>query len=94
MNHHGMLPPGQSLTSRFPILQYGSIPEFNPCTWDFHIWGAVEEPVVWTWDQVMGLPRIKRRLDLHCVTTWSKLDTAWEGISLKMLIEDGWIKPK
>lgn len=88
------LPPGQSITSVLPVLHRGPIPEFHPSTWDFRIWGAVEEPVTWTWDQVMALPRIRVRLDLHCVTGWSVLDTEWEGISLKGLIDEGWITPK
>ena len=87
------LPPGQHPTSGFPTLHYGSIPAFHPATWDFRVWGAVEEPILWTWDQILDLPRVKIRLDLHCVTTWSKFDTEWEGISPKMLVEQGLIKP-
>ena len=87
------LPPGQHPTSGFPTLHYGPIPGFNPATWDFRIWGAVEEPIVWTWDQILDLPRVKVNLDLHCVTTWSKFGTEWEGISPKMLVEQGVIKP-
>jgi DMSO/TMAO reductase YedYZ molybdopterin-dependent catalytic subunit len=87
------LPPGQTPTSGFPTLHYGPIPAFDPSTWDFRIWGAVEKPIVWTWDQVLDLPRVKIRLDLHCVTTWSKFDTEWEGISPKMLVEEGLITP-
>jgi len=93
MIRENRVPPGQSLTSGFPVLHYGPIPAFNPSTWDFRIWGEVEEPVVWTWDQVLELPRMKVRLDLHCVTTWSKLDTAWEGISLRQMVEEGLVKP-
>ena len=88
------LPPGQTPTSGFPILHQGAIPAFNPTTWDFRIWGAVEEPLVWTWDQVLSLPRTAVHLDLHCVTKWSKLDTVWEGISLKKLVAEGIVKPK
>lgn len=88
------LPPGQHPTTGFPVLHQGPIPAFNPSTWDFRVWGAVESPVVWTWDQVRSLPRTRLRLDLHCVTTWSKLGTDWEGIALKDLIKGGWIKPK
>lgn len=88
------VPPGQHLTDRFPILHYGQIPAFNPSTWDFRIWGEVEEPVIWTWDEVLALPRVRLNLDLHCVTTWSKLDMVWEGISLRQLVEDGLVKPK
>lgn len=88
------VPPGQHLTDRFPVLHYGQIPAFNPSTWDFRIWGEVEEPVIWTWDEVLALPRVRLNLDLHCVTTWSKLDMVWEGISLRQLVEDGLVKPK
>lgn len=93
MSDKDRLPPGQALTSGFPTLHYGPIPNFNPSNWDFRIWGAVEAPVIWTWDQVLDLPRVKIRLDLHCVTTWSKFDTEWEGISAKMLVEEGLVIP-
>jgi len=88
------VPPGQHLTERFPTLHYGNIPAFNPSTWDFRIWGEVEESVVWTWDEVMALPRVSLPLDLHCVTTWSRLGMLWEGISLRQLVDDGLVKPK
>ncbi|MBG0784631.1 MAG: sulfite oxidase-like oxidoreductase [Anaerolineaceae bacterium] len=88
------LPPGQTRTSGFPALHTGPIPDFSPATWDFRVWGEVEEPVVWTWDQFQVLPRVAIQLDLHCVTKWSKLDTAWEGISLRTLIDGGWVRPK
>ncbi len=94
MTDHNRLPPGQSPTGGFPILHYGPIPEFDPSTWDFRIWGAVEEPITWTYDQIMALPRIRITLDLHCVTGWSKMDTHWEGISFRRLVEDGLVKPK
>ena len=29
----GRLPPGQSLTLKFPVLHYGPVPHFNPATW-------------------------------------------------------------
>jgi len=88
------LPPGQFLTDQFPVLHYGPIPEFNPSTWDLRVWGAVETPITFTWDQILDLPRIRVRLDLHCVTTWTILDTEWEGISLQTLVSGGWITPK
>lgn len=94
MTDHHELPPGQSQTTGFPILHYGPIPNFDPSTWDFRIWGAVEEPITWTYDQIMALPRIRITLDLHCVTGWSKLATRWEGISFRRLVEDGLVKPK
>ena len=88
------LPPGQSLTLKFPVLHYGPIPPFTPATWDFHVWGEVEEEKRWTWDEFLQLPRTQVTMDIHCVTRWSKADTLWEGVSLKTLIDEGFIKPK
>jgi DMSO/TMAO reductase YedYZ molybdopterin-dependent catalytic subunit len=90
----GRLPPGQSLTQKFPVLHYGPVPHFNPAAWDFRIWGEVEQPVKWTWDEFQQLPRRKINMDIHCVTRWSKFDTEWEGVSLRDLVEQNLIKPK
>ena len=89
----GRLPPGQSLTQKFPVLHYGPVPKFNPATWDFRVWGEVEEEVRWTWDEFNQLPRNKANMDIHCVTRWSKFDTEWGGVSVRTLIEEGLIKP-
>ncbi len=90
----GRLPPGQSLTQKFPVLHYGPVPTFNPAAWDFRVWGEVEQPVIWSWDEFSQLPRTQVTMDVHCVTRWSKFDTRWEGISLRTLVEKGFIKPK
>lgn len=90
----GRLPPGQSLTQKFPVLHYGPVPRFNPATWNLKIWGEVENEIVWTWDQVQRLPRTQMIMDIHCVTRWSKFDTLWEGISVRTLIDQGTIKIK
>ncbi|MBC8332917.1 MAG: sulfite oxidase-like oxidoreductase [Anaerolineae bacterium] len=89
----GRLPPGQSLTQKFPVLHYGPVPAFEPATWDFRVWGEVENPVVWSWDQFLKLPRTTLKMDIHCVTRWSKFDTEWEGVSLRTLIDEGFIQP-
>ena len=90
----GRLPPGQSLTNRFPVLHYGPIPKFNPVTWDFRVFGEVEEEKRWTWDEFNKLPRTKVKMDLHCVTRWSKFDTEWEGVSIRDLVDRGSIRLK
>ncbi len=87
----GRLPPGQSLTQKFPVLHYGPVPAFNPATWDFRIWGEVQEERQWSWDEFNQLPRTKILMDIHCVTRWSKFDTEWEGVSVKTLIDQGLI---
>ena len=93
IRNEGRLPPGQSLTLKFPVLHYGPVPAFNPATWDFRVWGEVEEERVWSWEEFNRLPRTKVNLDIHCVTRWSKADTTWEGVSVRTLLEKGLIKP-
>lgn len=90
----GRLPPGQSLTQRFPVLHYGPVPPFNPQTWDLRVFGEVEQEVTWNWEQFNQLPRTKIKMDLHCVTRWSKFDTEWEGVALQTLVDEGLIKLK
>ena len=89
------LPPGQSLTQKFPVLHYGPTPQYKDLSqWDLRVFGEVEQEVRWTWEQFNQLPRYKVVMDIHCVTRWSKFDTLWEGVSLKTLIDEGFIKPK
>lgn len=94
VEQEGRLPPGQSLTQKFPVLHYGRVPEFSPATWDFRVWGEVEQERAWTWDEFMQLPRTQVNMDLHCVTRWSKFDTTWEGVSVRTLIDQGLIRLK
>ena len=90
----GRLPPGQSLTIKFPVLHYGPVPPFSPATWDFRVWGEVEEEKSWNWEEFNKLPRTILHMDIHCVTRWSKADTKWEGVSVKTLVDEGFINPK
>lgn len=92
VRQEGRLPPGQSLTQKFPVLHYGPVPRFDPATWNFRVWGEVEKEVIWTWEEFNQLPRTKLVMDIHCVTRWSKFDTQWEGVSTKTLVEQGLIK--
>jgi DMSO/TMAO reductase YedYZ molybdopterin-dependent catalytic subunit len=90
----GRLPPGQALTLKFPVLHYGPVPSFDPATWDFRVWGEVREEKRWTWNEFNNLPRTTVNMDIHCVTRWSKADTTWEGVSVRILVERGLIKLK
>ena len=89
LRNEGRLPRGQSLTQKFPVLHYGPVPDFNPATWDFRIWGEVKDEAQWTWDEFNQLPRSKIVMDIHCVTRWSKFDTEWEGVSVRTLVDQG-----
>jgi DMSO/TMAO reductase YedYZ molybdopterin-dependent catalytic subunit len=90
------LPPGQSLTVKFPVLHYGATPSYKSdlSNWDFRIFGLVEDEKRWNWDAFNQLPKTKVVMDIHCVTRWSKFDTVWEGVSLKTLIDEGIVTPK
>ena len=94
MRKQKRLPPGQSLTEKFPVLHYGPVPAFDEENWEFKIWGEVEKPLHLKWNAFTRLPRTKVRMDLHCVTRWSKFDTEWEGISVRTLIDNGLLKLK
>lgn len=80
MREAGRLPPGQSLTLKWPVLHEGSVPPFDPETWDFRIGGLVEKPLRLTWDDFMRLPMKEVTADMHCVTRWSRFDVRWEGV--------------
>jgi len=94
VRQEGRLPPGQSLTQKFPVLHYGPVPSFNPATWSFRVFGEVEKDVRWSWEEFNQLPRKKLNMDIHCVTRWSKFDTGWEGVSVRDLVDQGLIKIK
>jgi len=86
MLQDGRLPPGQSLTLKWPVLHYGSVPQFDPAKWDFRIWGLVEQPARFTWEEFSKLPRVKDRSDFHCVTRWSRFDNEWEGVPFREIL--------
>jgi DMSO/TMAO reductase YedYZ molybdopterin-dependent catalytic subunit len=76
----GRVPPGQVFTYKFPVLHYGSTPHIDLKDWRLKVWGLVEEPREFTWEELVGLPKQRQVCDIHCVTRWSKLDTVWEGV--------------
>src|ERR1051326_44304 len=82
------IPPGQFVTEKFPVLHAGSVPRFDPKTWDLRIYGAVENPLKLDYAAVRARPATEVTVDIHCVTTWSKLDTTWVGWSTRDLIEE------
>ena len=80
MQADGRLPPGQAATLKWPVLQYGSVPRFDPARWDFRITGLVEQPVRLTWEEFNRLPKSTVTSDFHCVTRWSRFDNHWQGV--------------
>ena len=88
------LPPGQHLVRDFPVLHTGSVPYREaPPDWDLRIWGGVENERRWSLDEFRALPTVTVTTDIHCVTSWSKLDTRWEGVALWPLLQDLGVTP-
>jgi DMSO/TMAO reductase YedYZ molybdopterin-dependent catalytic subunit len=84
----GRLPPGQYLTTDFPVLAIGPSPRVAREDWKFTLKNGPRPVKTWTWSEFIRLPITKAAPDIHCVTKWSKFDTAWEGVSVKDLLAD------
>ena len=80
------VPPGQTLTSKWPVLTYGLTPHVDRRRWTFRCYGLVEHEVSWTWEEFLALPRVTITSDVHCVTRWSKLDNVWEGVHVREIM--------
>jgi DMSO/TMAO reductase YedYZ molybdopterin-dependent catalytic subunit len=87
------VPPGQYLTERFPVLTVGSNPAFDLSTWDLQVFGEVDDELQLSWDELMALPQKDVVVDIHCVTRWSKLDTAWRGVPVRDVLERARVRP-
>jgi DMSO/TMAO reductase YedYZ molybdopterin-dependent catalytic subunit len=82
------VPPGQYDTgASWPVLTAEATPRIEPEQWSVTVDGLVEQPTTWTWDDVHGLPDSSYVGDIHCVTTWSKLDVAFRGVSVDQLLD-------
>jgi DMSO/TMAO reductase YedYZ molybdopterin-dependent catalytic subunit len=81
------LPPGQYLTDGFPVLSAGPTPDVPLDEWEFSITGSVDEPRSWSWAEFQALAKESITVDIHCVTSWSKLGTGWEGVSVDTLLD-------
>ena len=79
------VPPGQHLTDKWPVLHYGRVPKIDTSKWSFKIFGRVEKEKTLNYKEFTNLPQVKVFSDIHCVTTWSKLDNFWEGVSTEAL---------
>lgn len=82
------VPPGQHVVRDFPVLHVGAVPyDEAPPDWDFRVCGEVAVPMRWTLEELRELPTRRVTCDVHCVTSWSKLGTTWEGVPVTWLLE-------
>jgi DMSO/TMAO reductase YedYZ molybdopterin-dependent catalytic subunit len=90
----GRVPPGQYATEKWPVLHYGGVPHFNAETWDFRLFGLVEEPRRLTYDEFRALPSATLVTDIHCVTAWTRLGMTFEGAPARKVLELVRIRPE
>jgi len=92
----GRVPPGQTVTTGFPVLHHGDTIHYKDVRkeWNLRVFGLVEEEKVFSFDEFMALPRREYVNDIHCVTTWSKLDNVWEGVPVSEVMSRVRVKPE
>src|ERR1044071_7118485 len=88
------IPPGQTRTRKWPVLDAHGTPEVDLATWRFEAGGLVEHPQSWSLDEFQQLPPVKVYADFHCVTRWSRLDNVWTGVSTREIAERAGVKPE
>jgi DMSO/TMAO reductase YedYZ molybdopterin-dependent catalytic subunit len=88
------LPPGQTRTRKWPVLDAHGTPEIDLATWAFSVDGLVEHERQWSLDEFMRLPAVRVFADFHCVTRWSRLDNIWSGVSTREIVRLVGVKPE
>jgi len=87
------LPPGQVVTTKWPVLHYGDVPRVATEGWTFTVSGAVDRPFTLSYDELLALPRTTVGCDIHCVTRWSRLDNTFEGVPVQLLLQRAGVRP-
>jgi DMSO/TMAO reductase YedYZ molybdopterin-dependent catalytic subunit len=80
------LPPGQHETNDFPVLSHGPTPHVDLASWRFTLSHGQRPLASWSWEEFNALPQTRWSGDIHCVTTWSKFDTQWQGVAIDDLL--------
>jgi DMSO/TMAO reductase YedYZ molybdopterin-dependent catalytic subunit len=80
------VPPGQSRTRKWPVLDAGGPPRIDIEKWKLRVSGLVQSPFEWNWQEFSKLPQVRVFADFHCVTHWSRLSNVWEGVSTRELL--------
>src|SRR6266480_6196232 len=86
------IPPGQTRTKKWPVLDAHGAPPIDLATWKFEVEGLVEKPLQFSLDEFMQLPVVKVYSDFHCVTRWSRLDNLWTGVPTREIAERAGMK--
>ncbi len=88
------IPPGQSQTTKWPVLDASGTPPIDLAKWRLDVFGLVEREISLTWEDFSALPTVEVFSDFHCVTRWSRLDNTWRGVATRTLLEMAGVKPE
>jgi DMSO/TMAO reductase YedYZ molybdopterin-dependent catalytic subunit len=94
LSENSRVPPGQRVITDFSVLHYNGIPQFNPTTWRFKLFGLVEKDREFNYPEFLNLPKTESISDFHYVTGWSRFDNLWEGVSAPQLVNQIELKPE
>jgi DMSO/TMAO reductase YedYZ molybdopterin-dependent catalytic subunit len=90
------LPPGQVLTEKWPVLNYGPTVRYKPAdleSWRLRVAGEVEHELELSLDELKAMPAVDIPCDIHCVTTWSRFDNVFHGVLFSTLFERAGVRP-
>lgn len=83
------LPPGQyDAGEQWPVLAAEPTPLIDPDSWSLRIDGLVERERTWDLRALTSRTYERFDVDLHCVTAWSRLDTAFTGVRVADLLAE------
>src|SRR5579871_2348943 len=89
------VPPGQVLTKGWPVLHAGSVPyQLTAANWTLRVHGSVDAPFGLDHAQLLAMPQKRQTNDIHCVTSWTKLDMTWEGVPFRAIVERARVRPE
>ncbi|HVB77507.1 MAG TPA: sulfite oxidase-like oxidoreductase [Candidatus Nitrosotalea sp.] len=81
------IPPGQTVSQRWPVLHFGPEPKVDLKTWDLKVFGLVEHELNLSYPSVRALPQKSIQADVHCVTSWSRLGDSWQGVAIQQILD-------
>jgi DMSO/TMAO reductase YedYZ molybdopterin-dependent catalytic subunit len=89
------VPPGQIITKGWPTLHAGTVPNsLTPATWDLEVHGRIAAPFRLSYAELLALPQKEETVDIHCVTSWTKLGMTWEGVPFRAIVERAQPRPE
>ncbi len=89
------LPPGQRWISA-PIVYdiVNEIPQWDIKQYRFKVFGLVENPLEFSYEEILKMPSVELVADFHCVTRWSVKEIRWEGVQTLHILSLAKPKPQ